>query len=262
MLPQILPPEDTEIADQLQKIFQKRGMTIKTNTQVSNVVQKGKTVSATITSKDGTEEWSGDCLLLAVGVVPNVEGIGLEKAGIQLDPRKFIQVNEYLETNVPNHYAIGDVCGHQLLAHKASHEGLICAENASGKSRHKMHYDNIPSCTYCSPQVASVGMTERAVKEKGIKYKVAKLPFSAIGKAIAIGEPEGMVKVIIDEEVGEVLGVHILHAEATELISEAAIIRSHEGIAASVLDTVHPHPTLSESIGEAMALALGRPINF
>lgn len=149
-----------------------------------------------------------------------------------------------------------------MLAHKASHEGLLAAEAAAGKALHTMHYDNIPGCTYCQPQVASVGLTERAAKEKGLKYKVAKLPFSAIGKAIAIGEPEGFIKVIVDSEVGEVLGVHILHSEATELISEAAVIRSHEGITASVLDTIHPHPTLSEAMSEVMALAMGRPINF
>jgi dihydrolipoamide dehydrogenase len=125
-----------------------------------------------------------------------------------------------------------------------------------------MKYDNIPGCTYCQPQVASVGLTERAAKERGIKYRVGKIPFQAIGKAIAIGEQDGFIKVIIDDQVGEVLGVHIIHAEATELISEAAVIRSHEGIAASVVDTIHPHPTLSESVMEAMALALGRPINF
>ena len=138
----------------------------------------------------------------------------------------------------------------------------VGVEAAAGKALHAMHYDNIPSCTYCQPQVASIGLTERAAKEKGLKVKISKMPFSAIGKAIAIGEPEGFIKVITDAEVGEVLGVHILHSEATELISEAAIIRSHEGIAASVLETIHPHPTLSESVMEAMALALGRPINF
>lgn len=263
MQPQILPFEDTEIAESLEKIFKKRGMQIHTGSAVENVRRNGKTVTATIKGKDGsTSEWSGDCLLVAIGVVPNTENIGLEKAGIQKTDRGFIKVDEYLQTNVPNHYAIGDCVGNQLLAHKASHEGIVCAENIAGQHRHAMRYDNIPSCTYCQPQVASIGLTERACKERGVKYRVGKMPFLAIGKAIAIGEPDGMVKVIIDDEVGEVLGVHILHAEATELIAEAAVIRSHEGIAASVVDTVHPHPTLSESIAEAMALALGRPINF
>src|SRR5690606_30516306 len=139
--------------------------------------------------------------------------------------------------------------------------GIVAAEAACGKAFHPMRYDNIPSCTYCQPQVASIGLTEQAAKERGIKYRIGKVPFSAIGKAIAIGEQDGMIKVIIDQEIGEVLGVHIVHAEATELIAEAAIIRSHEGVAASVVDTIHPHPTLSESVMEAMALALGRPIN-
>lgn len=261
MLPQILPVEDTEIAESLAKILMKKGVKIKVGAQVLGLKKNGKNATATIKTKDSEEQWSGDCVLIAIGISPNTEGIGLEKVGISTE-LGFITVNEYLETNVPHYFAIGDVTGRQALAHKASHEGLIAAENAAGKNRHKMHWDNIPSCTYCQPQVASVGLTERAVQEKGIKYKLGKMPFSAIGKAIAIGEPDGMVKVITDADTGEVLGVHILHAEATELIAEATVIRSHEGIAASVLDTIHPHPTLSEAIGEAMALALGRPINF
>jgi dihydrolipoamide dehydrogenase len=199
--------------------------------------------------------------LIAIGVVPNTEQIGIDKVGIATD-RGFIKVDGYLKTNVPNHFAIGDCTGGAMLAHKASHEGLVAAEAACGKAHHPMAYDNIAGCTYCQPQVASVGLTERAAKAKGLNYKVGKMPFSAIGKAIAIGEPEGMVKTIIDAETGELYGMHILHSEATELITEAAIIRSHEGIAQSVLDTVHPHPTLSEAISEAMAIALGRPINF
>jgi len=261
MVDQILPVEDTEIANSLEKILAKKGITIKTSASVSDLKRSGKNVSATIKVKGKEEKWSGDCCLVAIGVLPNTENIGLENVGIKSE-KGFIQVDEYMQTNVPNHYAIGDVVGGALLAHKASHEGLVAAEVAAGKKKHPMLYDNIASCTYCQPQVASIGMTERALKEKGVAYKVGKIPFSAIGKAIAIGEPEGMIKVLIDAEVGEVLGVHILHAEATELIAEAAIIRTHEGIAASVVDTVHPHPTLSESMSEAMALALGRPINF
>ena len=261
MADQILPVEDTEIGKTLEGILSKQGMIIRTSASLADLKRTGKTVSATIKKKDGEEKWSGDACLIAVGVLPNTENIGLESVGIQLD-RGFIKVNEFMETSVPHHFAIGDCTGKQLLAHKASHEALVAAENASGKGRNAMHYDNIPGCTYCQPQVASIGLTERACKEKGLKYKVGKIPFSAIGKAIAIGESEGFCKVIIDEEVGEVLGVHILHAEATELIAEAAVIRSHEGIAASVLDTIHPHPTISESVMEAMALALGRPINF
>ncbi len=261
MMDQILPVEDTEIAQSLEKILVKNGMMIRTGSSVSQIKRSGKTVSATIKTKDGEEQWSGDCCLVAIGVIGNTENIGLEEVGIKVD-RSFIEVDEFMRTNVPNHFAIGDVAGAPLLAHVASHEGIIAAEAACGKAKHPMAYDNIPGCTYCQPQVASIGLTERACKEKGLKYRVGKIPFQAIGKAIAIGEPEGMIKVIIDQEVGEVLGVHILHAEATELISEAAIIRSHEGIAESVVETVHPHPTLSESVMEAMALAIGRPINF
>lgn len=260
MLDQILPLEDTEIAQNLEKIFKKKGITIKTGAAISNLRREGDTVTATIKTKDGEEQWSGDCCLISIGVVPNTENIGLEEVGVTTD-RGFIKVNEFMETNIPHHYAIGDCVGAPQLAHVASHEGIIAAENMAGKGRHAMKYDNIPSCTYCQPQVASVGLTERAAKEKGLKYRVGKVPFSAIGKAIAIGEPEGMIKVLIDEEVGEVLGVHILHSEATELIGEAGIIRSHEGVAASVVDTVHAHPTLSEATMEAMAAALGRPIN-
>jgi dihydrolipoamide dehydrogenase len=261
MADQILPVEDTEVAQALEKVFVKKGMTIRTSATVSDLKRNGPGASAIIKSKNGEEPWSGDVCLIAIGFVANVEGIGLEDVGIQLN-RGFIKVDELMRTSIPNHYAIGDVVGAPLLAHVASHEGIVAAEVAAGKSKHPMKYDNIPGCTYCQPQVASIGLTERAAKEKGIAYRVGKIPFSAIGKAIALGEADGFIKVIIDKEVGEVLGVHILHAEASELISEAAIIRSHEGIAASVVDTIHPHPTLSESMMEAMALALGRPVNF
>ena len=261
MADQILPIEDTEVAQTLEKVFTKNGMSVKTSTGVENLKRSGTSVTATLKSKTGEEKWSGDACLIAIGILPNTENLGLDKVGIESN-RGFIKVDELLRTNIPHHYAIGDVAGGAALAHKASHEGIIAAEVAAGKSKHPMKYDNIPGCTYCQPQVASVGLTEKAAKAKGIKYRVGKMPFSAIGKAIAIGEQDGFVKVLIDEDVGEVLGVHIIHAEATELITEAAIIRSHEGIAASVVDTIHPHPTLSEAVMEAMALALGRPVNF
>jgi dihydrolipoamide dehydrogenase len=261
MADQILPVEDTEVAQALEKVFTKNGMTIRTGTGVEGLTRQGDVVTANLKGKNTTEAWSGDACLIAIGILPNTENIGLEKVGIETT-RGFVKVDELMRTNIPHHFAIGDVAGGAALAHKASHEGVVAAEVAAGKSKHPMKYDNIPGCTYCQPQVASVGLTERAVKEKGISYRVGKIPFSAIGKAIAIGEQEGFIKVIIDDEVGEVLGVHIIHAEATELISEAAVIRSHEGIAASVVDTIHPHPTLSEGVMEAMALALGRPLNF
>lgn len=261
MLDQILPFEDAEVAKTLEGILTKGGMTIKTSATTSDIKRNGKTVTATIKSKDGEERWSGDCCLIAIGVLPNTENIGLEAVGIAME-RGFIKVDDFMRTNIPNHFSIGDCTGKQLLAHKASHEGIVAAEFIAGKSKHPMKYDNIPSCTYCQPQVASIGLTEKKAKELGLKIRTGKIPFSAIGKAIAIGEPEGFIKVIIDDDIGEVLGVHILHSEATELIAEAAVIRTHEGIAASVVDTIHPHPTISESVMEAMALALGRPINF
>ena len=261
MLPQIVPVEDTEVAETLQKALTKQGIAFHVGTSVQDLKRTGKTVSALLKGKEKEEKWSGDACLIGIGVIPNTENIGLEQLGITTN-RGFIVVDEFLRTNVPHHYAIGDCVGGILLAHKASHEGIVAAEAACGNLKHPMRYDNIPGCTYCQPQVASVGLTERACKEKGLKYKVGKIPFAAIGKAIAIGEPEGFIKVLIDAEFGEVLGVHIIHAEATELISSAATIRSHEGIASSVVDTIHPHPTLSESVLEAMALALGKPLNF
>ncbi|RME61263.1 MAG: dihydrolipoyl dehydrogenase [Candidatus Dadabacteria bacterium] len=261
MMDQILPLEDKEVSKELEKIFTKRGLIVKTSSSVSNIKKGTKTVSALIKTKEGEEKWSGDALLIAIGVVPNSDNIGLEAVGIKTE-RGFIVVDKYMNTNVPDHYAIGDVIGPPLLAHVASHEGIIAAESACGVENHGMSYENIPACTYCQPQVASIGFTEEECKKRGLKYRVGKFPFSASGKAIAIREQEGFTKVLVDEELGEVLGVHIIHAEATELISEAAVIRSHEGVAASVLETVHPHPTLSETVMEAMALALGRPINF
>ncbi len=261
MQDQILPVEDPEVAKELQKQLSKQGITFKTGAASEGIKKSGKTITATIKTGNDSEKWSGDTCLIGIGFIPNTENIGLEEVGIKTD-RGFINVDGFLKTNVANHFAIGDCTGGALLAHKASHEGIVAAESASGKAPHPVDYNNIPSCYYCQPQVASVGLNERQLKEKGIKYKSGKIPFSAVGKAIAIGEPEGFIKVLIDPEIGEVLGVHIVHAEATELISEAAIIRSHEGIASSVLDTIHPHPTLSESMAEAFALALDRPMNF
>ncbi len=261
MLPQILPVEDTEIANGLERVLTKHGLTIRTKAKLEGLKANGKTLSCSIMSDKGEEKWTGDACLVSIGVNANTQGIGLENAGIALTDKGFIKIDGIMRTSAPNHYAIGDVAGPPMLAHKASHEGLIAAEAAAGKHPHAMRYDNIPGCTYCQPQVASVGFTEQYCKEKGIKYRIGKVPFSAIGKAVAIGEPDGMCKVIIDDQLGEVLGVHILHSEATELISEIAVIRSHEGIAASVVDTIHPHPTLSESVMEAMAMAIGRPIN-
>jgi dihydrolipoamide dehydrogenase len=260
-LKHILPLEDDEIADGLTKSFTKMGIKVITGALASDIKKEGKsTARATLKIGDKVEEWQGDCILISVGVQPNIEGLGLDEIGIKLD-RGFIKVDEFMQTSLPNHYAIGDVVGPPMLAHVASHEGLVAAEYLTGTSEHPMKYDNIPSCTYCQPQVASIGITEAKAKEQGIEYKVAKVPFSAIGKAIATGEQEGLIKVLINPTTEEILGVHILHSEATELIAQAAILRQIEGVASSVLETVYPHPTLSEAYLEVFASILDRPLS-
>jgi dihydrolipoamide dehydrogenase len=260
-LKQILPMEDGEVSSALNKSFAKQGMTIKTGTLAKDIVRKGDTVTAVLEKDGKTEKWEGDCVLISVGVQANTEDLGLEEIGVELD-RGFIKTDEFMQTSLPNHYAIGDVAGPPMLAHVASHEALIAVEYMTGHSEQGMHYDNIPSCAYCVPQVASVGITEEKAKEQGLNYKVGKVPFAAIGKAIAIGEAEGFTKMIIDAATEEILGVHIIHPEATELITQVATLRQLEGVASSFLETVHPHPTLSEAMLETAAVSLGRPLNF
>jgi len=261
MLDQVLPIEDEEIGRALEKSFTKYGVQIRTKTSVESIERKGSSVSALLKSGDKVEQWSGDFALVAVGVQGNVEDLGLEKIGITPE-RSFIKVDKYYRTNVPGVCAIGDVVGPPWLAHVASHEGIVCAEHLAGYPTHPVDYGNVPGCTYCQPQVASVGLTEKKAIETGRKIKVGRFPFTASGKAVATNETEGFVKVVIDAELEEVLGVHIIHAEATELIGEAAVIRSHEGVASSVFNTIHAHPTLSEAVMEAMGDALGRAIHI
>lgn len=265
LLPQILPVEDEEVAKTLEKSFLKRGIKLKLGATVEELARQGEAVRARIKESDSFTDWEGDYALIAVGMRGNIEDLGLETLGIQTE-KSFIRVNNNYQTSQANIYAIGDVVGPPLLAHVASHEGIIAAEHLaghlSGQAPHALDYSQIPGCTYCSPQVASIGLTEKAAKEKGLAYKVGRFPFSASGKAVALGETEGFVKVIIDERYEEVLGVHIIHPEATELIGEAAVILSHEGIASSVFNTIHAHPTLSEALMEAMGDALGRAIHI
>lgn len=261
ILDQILPIEDRESSQTVKGFLEKQGVIIKLGTALKALTKSGKTVSAIVTKADQEEQWSGDCCLLAIGITPNSSDIGLEKLGIELE-KGFIKVDNQMRTSLPHHFAIGDVAGGPLLAHVASHEGIVAAEVAAGNFSNTISYDNIPSCTYCQPQVASIGLTEQAAQDKGLKYSIGKAPFSANGKAIAAGSDYGFLKVLVAENSGEILGVHIVHAEATELISAAALIRSHEGVAESVLETIHPHPTLSEAMAEAMAQALNRPINL
>ncbi|MCL4152236.1 UNVERIFIED_CONTAM: hypothetical protein GTU68_050084, partial [Idotea baltica] len=227
----------------------------------SRKVANGMTKGVQFLLKKNKVDLIMDYCLVAIGVQGNVENLGLEEVGIQPE-KSFISVDEFYRTNIPGHYAIGDITGPPMLAHVASHEGIIAAEHIANAHPHPMDYSNVPGCTYCQPQVASIGMSEAKAKESGRPISIGRFPFKAIGKAVATNETEGMVKVIIDSELEEVLGVHIIHAEATELIGEASIIRSHEGIASSVFNTIHAHPTLSEAIMEAMGDALGRPIHI
>lgn len=264
MLDNIVPIEDQEISVALEKSFKKQNISIKTKCVVEALDRKGNTVTATLKSKDGSgkpEQWSGDYCLVAIGVQGNTENIGLEAVGIRPE-RSFIEVDKYYRTGVPGIYAIGDVIGPPLLAHVASHEGIIAAEHMADQHPHALDYKSVPGCTYCQPQVASVGYTEKAAIDAGYRVKVGRFPFSASGKAVATNETDGFVKVVTDQTVGEILGIHIIHPEATELIGEGSVIRSHEGIAASVFNTIHAHPTLSEAIMEAMGDALGRAIHI
>ncbi len=265
VLENILPIEDEEISKGLERSFKKAKIEIRTKTFVESLQRNGQNVSALLKSgekgSEKVEQWNGDYCLIAVGVIGNVENLGLEKVGIRPE-RSFIKVDKYYRTNVPHIYAIGDVIGAPLLAHVASHEGIIAAEYIAGETPHPLDYNSVPGCTYCLPQVASIGLTEKAAKEKGRKIRIGRFPFTASGKAVAANETDGLVKVVVDEETDEVLGVHVLHREATELIAEASIIRTHEGTALSVTNTMHAHPTLSEAVMEAMGDALGRAIHI
>ena len=262
MLPNILPVEDTEVSAELEKIYKKQGMTIYTNTKVNNVnVGKDGTTVEIETADGKKEKIDAECTLIAIGVQGNTENIGLEKLGMRMT-KGFIDVDEYMQTSVKGIYAVGDVAGPPWLAHVATAEGLVAAEYIAHGSAQPVDYDNIPGCTYCQPQVASVGLTERAAKEKGIEYKIGKFPFTASGKARAIGRTEGFVKLIFDAKYGELLGAHIIGAEATEMLEELTIARSHGATSESILKTVHPHPTLSEAVMEAASVAMGEAIHL
>jgi len=262
MMDRILPIEDREISAALQRSFKKRGIKIHTGTKVENAEVKGKKVNVTI-SKNGKQEiLSADKVLSAIGVTGNVEGFGLEELGIELY-KNHIKVNKSTyETNLKGIYAIGDVIGPPWLAHVASAEGIHCVENIKGLNTPDIIYDNIPGCTYCQPQVASVGLTEKEAKEKGYDLKIGKFPFMASGKAFAVGEREGFVKLVFDAKYGELLGAHIIGSEATELIAEAVLAKTLEATGESIIKTVHSHPTLSESFMEAAAQAYGEAIHI
>ena len=254
----ILPVEDEDISIELEKLFKKRKMNIFTNTMVEKIEKNKSKVKVHLKSGEIIE---ADKALIAVGVQGNIENIGLEDCSITVE-EGWIKVNEYMETSLSNVYAIGDVAGPPWLAHVASAEGITAVEHLAGLNPDPMKYDNIPGCTYCYPEVASVGLTEKMATEKGYDIKVGKFPFRGLGKSIATGETDGFVKVIYDAKYGEMLGCHIIGAEASSLITEAVIARNLESTYHEVLKTIHPHPTLSEAIMEATADALEEAIHI
>jgi dihydrolipoamide dehydrogenase len=263
VLPRILPAEDTEISELARKAFARQGIAIHTEAQVTKILKGADSVAAAMTKFDGTtEEIAVERIILAVGIAGNVEGIGLEEQGVKVE-KGHIVVDEWCGTGVPGLYAIGDVAGAPWLAHKASHEGIVCVEKIAGlPGVHPIDTSNIPGCTYSSPQIASVGLTEEKAREGGREIRVGRFPYSANGKAIALGETEGLVKTIFDAKSGALLGAHILGAEATELIQGFAVARTLETTEAELMATIFPHPTLSEMMGESVLDAYGRALHI
>jgi dihydrolipoamide dehydrogenase len=262
MLNRILPAEDEEISRLAEKQFKKQGMRILTGATVAGI-EKGKiSVKASVKMAEGKAEIvEADRVILAIGITGNTENLGLEALGAKVD-RGHVVVDEWLRTGVPGLYAIGDVVGAPWLAHKASHEGVICVEKIAGvQNVHPLDATKIPGCTYSNPQIASVGLTEARAIEKGSKIKVGRFPFSANGKAIALGEPEGLVKCVFDERTGELLGAHMIGAEVTELIQGFGLVRAMEGTEEDLMHTVFPHPTLSEMMHEASLDAFQRAVH-
>lgn len=260
-MPNIVPVEDEDISKELAKAYKKAGIELYTNSSVEKVDTSGKGCVSTVKTPNGEIKIETDLVLSAAGIVSNIENIGLEEVGIATDKGK-ITVNQWSETNVPGYYAIGDVTPGPALAHKASAEGIICVEKIAGHHPQPMDYKNIPGCTYCTPEIASVGYTEKAAKEAGYEIKVGKFPFSASGKAKAAGSPEGFVKVIFDAKYGEWLGCHMIGANVTEMIAEAVVARKLETTGMEIIKSVHPHPTMSEAIMEAAAAAYGEVIHL
>lgn len=261
LLPQILPVEDHEIQAFARKSFEKQGIKIHTNAKITKLDKKSDSVVATMEEGGKTQTITVERVISAVGVVCNIENLGLEKLGVKTD-RGTIVVDEYNKTNVPGIYAIGDVSGPPMLAHKAEHEGVVCVEAIKGLHPHPMNKLMIPGCTYCSPQIASVGLTEQAAKEKKLDIRVGRFPFIGNGKAIALGEDQGLVKVIFDKKAGQLLGAHMVGAEVTELIQGYVVAMNLETTEEELMHTVFPHPTLSEMMKEAVLDAYGRVLNI
>jgi dihydrolipoamide dehydrogenase len=260
-MPRIVPVEDEEISKQLERSFKKSGIKIMTSTEVTAVDTSGKGVKASVKTNKGEDTLEADVVLSAVGIKTNIENIGLEDVGIVTDRDKIL-VNDFYQTNMPGYYAIGDVTAGPALAHVASAEGILCVEKIAGQQVEALDYGNIPGCTYCSPEVASVGLTEAQAKEQGLEIKIGKFPFSASGKASAGGNTEGFVKVIFDAKYGEWLGCHMIGAGVTDMIAEAVLGRKLETTGHEVLKTIHPHPTMSEAVMEAVADAYDEVIHI
>jgi dihydrolipoamide dehydrogenase len=260
-LPNIVPVEDEDVSKQLEKSFKKSGINVMTNASVESVDTKGTGCVVNVKTAKGEEKIECDLVLSAVGIQANIENIGLEEVGIIVDKGRIL-VNDYYQTNIPGYYAIGDVVPGPALAHVASAEGIICVEKLAGHHPEPLNYGNIPGCTYCSPEVASVGMTEKAAKEAGYDIKVGKFPFSASGKASAAGAKDGFVKLIFDAKYGELLGGHLIGANVTEMVAELVAVRKLETTGEELIKTVHPHPTMSEAIMEAAAAAYGEVIHL
>lgn len=260
-LPNIVPNEDKDVSKQLEKSFKKSGIKVKTNSSVERVDTSGDGCTVYVKTKKGEETIECDVVLSAVGIETNVEGIGLEDVGIAVD-RGRVLVNDFYQTNIPGYYAIGDIVPGPALAHVASAEGIICVEKIAGHHPEALDYNNIPGCTYASPEIASVGYTEEKAKEAGYEIKVGKFPFSASGKASAAGHKDGFVKVIFDAKYGEWLGCHMIGANVTEMIAEAVVARKLETTGMEVLKAVHPHPTMSEAVMEAVADAYDEVIHM
>jgi len=261
MVDRILPAEDAEISALAATAFKKRGVTIKTSTQVKSVVKNKSSVTATLSHEGNEESLEFDRVILAIGIVGNTEDMGLEALGVKID-RTHIDVDAYSFTGVAGLYAIGDVTTPPWLAHKASHEGIICIEKIAGKNPHPLDSHAIPGCTYCHPQIASVGYTEAQALEAGHEVKIGRFPFIGNGKAIALGEAEGLIKTVFDVGTGELLGAHMIGAEVTELIQGYTIARKLETTEHELMETVFPHPTLSEMMHEAVLEAYGRVIHI
>ena len=260
-LPNIVPLEDEDISKQMERSMKKAGVKIMTNSSVEKIDVSGTGVKATVKTAKGEEILEAELLLSAVGIKTNIENIGLEAVGIATDRDKIL-VNDFYQTNIPGYYAIGDVVPGPALAHVASAEGITCVEKIAGLHVDPIDYGNIPGCTYATPEIASVGLTEKQAKEKGYELKVGKFPFSASGKAKASGTPDGFVKVIFDAKYGEWLGCHMIGAGVTDMIAEAVVARKLETTGHEILKAIHPHPTMSEAVMEAVAEAYGEVIHL